>query len=408
MEGKVLLVEDSKLQAEMLSVILNKAGYATSWAKDGLEGLYSVMSTRPNLIISDISMPRMNGYELCQAVKSDVALNDISVILITGLTDTESILHGLESGADYYLTKPYEEHLLLSVVEAILTHNQTRCDRIEREVFEATVNGERRKFSASAHQVLNFFLLTHENLIDQNKQLWETKRELRKLNDYLEERVKEKTRSLEAEIAERKKAGKALGESLDNLRDMLSGTVQALASTMEIRDPYTAGHQRRVAEIACAIAGEIGFSEEAIQGMRVMGYLHDIGKIVVPADILSKPGGLNEHERGIIRTHPRVGHDILAGIRFPWPVSLAILQHHERLDGSGYPDGIIGAAIARESRILAVADVVESMSSHRPYRASLGIEAALGEIKSKSGRLYDPAVVKACLHLFLEKGFQCK
>jgi HD-GYP domain-containing protein (c-di-GMP phosphodiesterase class II) len=136
-----------------------------------------------------------------------------------------------------------------------------------------------------------------------------------------------------------------------------------------------------------------------------MGYLHDIGKIVVPADILSKPGNLNEHEKGIIKTHPRVGHDILAGIRFPWPVTLAILQHHERLDGSGYPDGLTGEEIAMEARILAVADVVESMSSHRPYRASLGINAALEEIRAKSGILYDATVAGACLDLFLIKGF---
>jgi len=404
MERNVLLVEDSKLQANVLTNWLRNAGYSTNWARDGLEGLYSVMSTRPNLIISDISMPRMNGYELCQAIKTDENLRDISVILVTGLTDTESIVHGLESGADYYLTKPYEEHLLLSMIKSILTR-KSDLSRTEREVFQVLVEGEERTFSAFPHQVLNFFLSTHENLMDQNKQLSDTKKELRKLNDYLEERVREKTRSLEAEIGERRKAERALRESLGNLRHMLDGTVEALANTMEIRDPYTAGHQRRVAGIAGAIAEAMAFSEDRIQGIRVMSYLHDIGKIVVPADILSKPGNLNEHERGIIRTHPRVGHDILAGIRFPWPVALAILQHHERLDGSGYPDGLNGSDITTEARILAVADVVESMSSHRPYRASLGINAALEEIRAKSGLLYDSDVVGACLDLFLVKGF---
>ena len=404
MEGNVLLVEDSKLQANVLTNWLRNAGYSTNWARDGLEGLYSVMSARPNLIISDISMPRMNGYELCQAIKTDENLRDISVILVTGLTDTESIVHGLESGADYYLTKPYEERLLLSMIKSILTR-KSDLSRTEREVFQVLVEGEERTFSAFPHQVLNFFLSTHENLMDLNKQLSDTKKELRKLNDYLEERVKEKTRSLEAEIGERRKAERALRESLGNLRHMLDGTVEALANTMEIRDPYTAGHQRRVAGIAGAIAEAMAFSEDRIQGIRVMSYLHDIGKIVVPADILSKPGNLNEHERGIIRTHPRVGHDILAGIRFPWPVALAILQHHERLDGSGYPDGLNGSDITTEARILAVADVVESMSSHRPYRASLGINAALEEIRAKSGLLYDSDVVGACLDLFLVKGF---
>ncbi len=172
-----------------------------------------------------------------------------------------------------------------------------------------------------------------------------------------------------------------------------------------MRDPYTAGHQRRVAQLACALAEELGFSEEMLKGMEVMGFLHDIGKIVVPAEILSKPGELNDLEFNMIKAHSLLGHNIIKGIEFPWPVQTAVLQHHERLDGSGYPSGLSGNDIILEARILAVADVVESMASHRPYRPSLGIGKALDEIVKNRGTLYDPQVVDVCISLFSEKGF---
>ncbi len=181
------------------------------------------------------------------------------------------------------------------------------------------------------------------------------------------------------------------------------GIMHAMSLTIETRDPYTASHQRRVANLACAIAREIGFSEWDIEGIRIMALLHDIGKITVPAEILSKPGRVNQHEFSIIKTHPQVGYEILEGIDFPWPVTQAILQHHERLDGSGYPAGLSGEDIVLEARILGVADVVEAMSSHRPYRPALGLDSALKEISQKRDSCYDPEVVDACLRLFQKK-----
>ncbi|MGQ9513402.1 HD-GYP domain-containing protein, partial [Thermodesulfitimonas sp.] len=165
----------------------------------------------------------------------------------------------------------------------------------------------------------------------------------------------------------------------------------------------TAGHQRRVAQLACAIAQEMGLPPDQVVGLRVAGMLHDIGKIYVPAEILSKPGRISEYEFSIIKTHPEVGYDIVKEIEFPWPVAQIILQHHERLNGSGYPVGLRDKEILLEARILAVADVVEAMSSHRP---ALGTAAALAEISEKSGLLYDPTVVNVCLRLFTEKGFR--
>ena len=200
----------------------------------------------------------------------------------------------------------------------------------------------------------------------------------------------------------------ALKNTTNDLQKAVYGIIEAMGLTVETRDSYTAGHQRRVAEIAGAIAIETGLSEHQVEGVRIAGLIHDIGKISVPAEILSKPGKITEHEFGIIKSHPKVGYDILRKINFPWPISQIVLQHHERMDGSGYPQGLSGKAILLEARIMAVADVVEAMSSHRPYRPALGIDKALEEISKNREMLYDPEVVDACLMLFKDKGFKFK
>lgn len=192
----------------------------------------------------------------------------------------------------------------------------------------------------------------------------------------------------------------------EQLQQTMEGIVHAMSLTVEARDPYTAGHQRRVANLACAIATEMGFSDWQIEGLRITGLLHDVGKLVVPAEILSKPGRINQYEFSIIKTHPEVANEILKGIEFPWPVTETIMQHHERLDGSGYPAGLSDSDISLEARVLAVADVVEAMSSHRPYRPALGIDRALEEISRGSGILYDTPVVDACLRLFQAGRFE--
>jgi PAS domain S-box-containing protein/putative nucleotidyltransferase with HDIG domain len=208
------------------------------------------------------------------------------------------------------------------------------------------------------------------------------------------------------DITDAVRAQSDLRNSLEKVQRTLAGTVSALASTLETRDPYTSGHQRGVALLASAVAQEMGFTPDAVEGMRVIGFLHDIGKIAIPAEILSKPGKLSSMEFDLIKGHSQVGYDILKGIEFPWPVAQAVLQHHERLDGSGYPLGIKDEEIIPEARILMVADVVEAMASHRPYRPALGLDEALGEIDRNRGSLYDPGVVEACTRLFTEKEFK--
>ncbi|HEY40727.1 MAG TPA: HD domain-containing protein [Dehalococcoidia bacterium] len=187
------------------------------------------------------------------------------------------------------------------------------------------------------------------------------------------------------------------------LLEAMDGIIHAMSLVVETRDPYTAGHQRRVADLAAAIARTMGLSEWAIRGIRVAGLLHDVGKLSVPSEILTKPGKLNQTEFDIIKSHSQVSYNILELIEFPWPVKQAILQHHERLDGSGYPDGLSGDDVILDARILGVADVVEAISSHRPYRPALGLEYAMKEITSKKGTLYDPKVVDACVKLFRDE-----
>jgi len=206
-------------------------------------------------------------------------------------------------------------------------------------------------------------------------------------------------------LKEKNQKEEELQQTLIKLRKALDGIILAMVRTVEARDPYTAGHQRRVTLLSYAIAQEMGIKKDKLEGIRMAAMIHDIGKIYVPSEILSKPSKLTEAEFQIIKTHPQVGYDILKNIEFPYPVADIVLQHHEKLDGSGYPQGLSGKDILQEAKILCVADVVEAMSSHRPYRPALGMEKALAEIKAKRGVLFDPEAVDACLKLFKEKEF---
>ena len=207
------------------------------------------------------------------------------------------------------------------------------------------------------------------------------------------------------DITERKRTEEELRQTSERLQRAIEGTINAVALTTEFRDPYTAGHQHRVAKLACVIARELGLPEEQIEGVRVAGTLHDIGKIYVPAEILSRPGRLRQNEINLVKDHAQVGYDLLNKIEFPWPVARIVFQHHERMDGSGYPMGISGGEILIEAQIMGVADVVEAMASHRPYRPALSVEEALLEILQQKGVLYSPDVVEACIKLFTKKGF---
>jgi putative nucleotidyltransferase with HDIG domain len=188
----------------------------------------------------------------------------------------------------------------------------------------------------------------------------------------------------------------------------MGGTIQAIVHVVETRDPYTAGHQNRVADLAGAIATEMHLPADTIEGIRTAGVIHDIGKISVPAEILAKPGKLSQKEFELIKDHPQTGYEVLKDVEFPWPIAQIIRQHHERLDGSGYPRGLTGEEVLLEARIIAVADVIEAIASHRPYRPARGIEAALAEIEQNKGVLYDASAVDACVKLFKEKAYKLR
>jgi putative nucleotidyltransferase with HDIG domain len=238
-------------------------------------------------------------------------------------------------------------------------------------------------------------------ILQENKRLVELikikNKELLALNKILEKRTKDKTDDLLAQAEK-------LKESYKKSQIILDGIVKTLSMIVETRDPYTSGHEDQVAKISCKIAKEMKLSEEQITAIHVAATLHDIGKISVPSEILNKPGRLNDLEREIIKTHCKVANDLLINIEFPYPVAEIIFQHHERMDGSGYPRGLKGDNIAIEARIIGAADVMDAMSSYRPYRPALGVDAAMEEIVKFRGITYDPAVVDACVKIYKNTG----
>lgn len=220
-------------------------------------------------------------------------------------------------------------------------------------------------------------------------------------SEHLVKQLESKTILLEKEIARHK-------QTEEKLRKTLNGTIQALGLVLERRDPFTAGHERRVSDLAGVIATEMGLPKDQVEGVIMAGSVHDIGKISVPVEILCNPGRLRHAEFAMIKEHCQTGYDILKGIEFPWPIAEIVLQHHERINGSGYPRGILSGDILIEAKIMCIADTVEDMSSHRLYRPALGIENALDEIVKNKGILYSPEVVDTCVRIFREKMFEFK
>ena len=207
------------------------------------------------------------------------------------------------------------------------------------------------------------------------------------------------------DVSEKQRAEQEIRQYLAELEVAFMSSVEVATRLGELRDPYTAGHQRRVSDIAAAIGAELGWDERRREGLRVAGFLHDVGQITVPAEVLAKPGKLSPIAYQLVQGHAQAGYDVLKGVKFPWPVAEVALQHHERMDGSGYPQCLKGDEILLEARVMAVADVIEAMASHRPYRAALGLARALEEITRGRATRYDGAVVDACLRLFREKGY---
>ena len=330
----VLIVDDNPTNIDLLVSTL-KGRYRLGIAKSGAKALEYVARQQPDLLLLDIMMPEMDGFEVCSRLKADASTADIPVIFITAMTETTDKTRGFELGAVDYITKPFHA---AEVVARVRTH------------------------------------LAIEKM----------RRQLASQNERLAEKVAAKTAAIQ---------------------QTLEASIHAMALMVEIRDPYTAGHQQRVSKLACAIADKMHVDASAIEGIRIAGLLHDVGKIRIPVAILSRAGQLLDEELEMLKIHPQVSYDILKDIPFPWPVAQMVLQHHERLDGTGYPQGLSGDAILPEAKILAVADVTEANSSFRPYRPANGIEAALSRLDQQKGIRYDTDAVAACQALFTQDGF---
>lgn len=329
------------------------------------EALEEISRNDVGVVVSDHRMPEMSGTEFLERVRERCP--DTVRIMMTAHADLDTAISAINAGSVYrFIHKPWDDAELKLTMKSAVDHHR---------------------------------------LISENNRLvaltMEQNEALSELNRSLEEKVEARTEQI-------RRNDEKLKQTLEKLRKAMGGIIEAMALMLETRDPYTAGHQRRVADLARAIATEMGLSEEQIDGIRTAGVIHDLGKIYVPAEILNRPGRLTPIEFALIKPHPQVGYDILKNIEFPWPVAQIVLQHHERLDGSGYPQGLPGDEILPEARVLAVADVVEAMASHRPYRPALGVDKALDEISSKKGIHFDPAAVDACLRLFREKSFEMR
>ena len=355
----ILIVDDEDSILNAFKRILADGDYEVHTVNSGLEGLNKLRTAqRPySVIVSDQRMPEMSGVQFFSEAKD--IFPDAVRILLTGYADSEAIIDAINKGGVHlYFTKPWRE-------EEILLHIKQSLSKVE--------------------------------ILDENKRLIELikvkNKELVRLNKTLEKKANDKTNDLLAQTEK-------LKESYKKSQLILDGIVKTLSKIVETRDPYTSGHEDQVAKIACKIAREMKLPEEQISSIYISATLHDIGKISVPSEILTKPSVLSNLEREIIKTHCKVANDILMNIEFPYPVAEIIYQHHERMDGSGYPRGLRGDNIALEARIIGVADVIDAMASYRPYRPALGVDAAIEEIIKYRGISYDASVVDACLKIY--------
>ncbi len=448
---RVLIVEDSEEDTMLLLRELQRGGYEIISERVETREAMSAALKKPawDIVISDYTMLQFSALDALRLLwESDL---DIPFVIVSGTISEETAINALKAGASDYILKSNLKWLL-PTIERELCEAEIRSERKKAE--EAL--HESNKFNSSlldnapipiivtnpdtsiryanpAFERLTGFC--SPELLGQKAPYpwWLKEKQEQYIRDFQEitpnitnefERLMQKKngalfyvkvtsmpisgeRGLKyclenwIDITEHKQAEQEIQRSLLKVRKAIEGTIQTTAHIAEIRDPYTAGHQRRVAKLSVRIAEEMGgLRSEQLEGIQMTAFIHDIGKMGVPGEILSKPGRLTKAEFDIIKTHPQVGYDILNLIEFPWPIAQIVLQHHERLDGSGYPLGISGENILFEARILAVADVVEAIVSHRPYRPALSIDKALEEISQNNGTLYDSDVTEACTKLF--------
>lgn len=458
-ELRVLMLEDTPTDAELAERELHKAGIAFTSIRVETRDAFSraLEEFHPDIVLSDYKLPDFNGMAALEIVRRDHP--EVPVVMVTGaLSDIEAV-ELIHAGARDYVLKDRLARLAPAVQRALsaeqgararkaaekaLRESLTRYTTLAESANDAIIcirpDGSIELWNKMAQQMFGYSaeeaigkplhqLITPEHYRSQADQglvqfgrtgtgalVGKSIELIAMRRDGTEFPIELSVSAMNIEggwyatgiirdITERKEAERERLASAERLEQSLLQTIEAIAAIVEVRDPYTAGHQRRVAALARAIAQEMGLPDDEIRGLYLAATIHDLGKISIPAEILSKPTQLSQVEFELVKTHPQAGHDIIKDVQFPWPIAQMVLQHHERLDGSGYPQGLNGGQILIGARILSVADVVEAMSSHRPYRPGLGLDAALEEIIRQRGVLYDPGAVDCCLALFREKNY---
>jgi PAS domain S-box-containing protein len=461
--ARILIVDDEESIRTSLGAFAAKDGHAVTLASDAMEAMERLGADSFDVVVTDIILPRKSGVVLLGEIRD--AHPDTQVIVITGEPEVETAAEAVRHGAFDYLAKPISRQSMTKVIDAavarkelidanrrLAAENQRHREQLEQLVSERTrqlrdsedryrslfasladpvfvFDDETRRFVDCNQSVTARYGYSIEDLLQMTpadlhppQERGHVTADIADGSDYEPKRYTHITKAgeefpVEIRTAAVEFSGRhmwisvvrditARKEAEDALRRAMGGTIHAIVATTESRDPYTAGHQRRVTELAVRIGQEMGLVHDRVDSLQVAGLMHDIGKISIPAEILSKPTRLTDIEMELVRGHPQMAYDILKNVEFPWPVAEFVLQHHERIDGSGYPNGLRGNEIRLEARIIAVADVVEAISSHRPYRPARGIGAGLEEIERNTGRLYDPDVVAACVRLFRKKGFR--
>jgi PAS domain S-box-containing protein len=457
---RILIVEDSEDDSLLMIHALKKGGYDPVYERvETAEAMRNALRKKPwDLILCDYQMPQFNGLAAILLLKETGI--DIPLVIVSGAIGEELAVECMRSGAHDYVMKGNLARLVpavereLKVAESRRQHKRAeealkesntlieavvenvplmiflkeskdlrfvifnrageellgydRKDLMGRNNLDLFPPEQAAHFTAKDREVLDgevgMLDIPEEPILTAKKgqRLLHTRKVCIKGADgetkYL--------LGISEDITERKQSEEKLQKTLESLRRAVGTTIQVMVSAVEVRDPYTSGHQLRSAGLARAIAAEMELPQDKIDAMRMAGSIHDIGKLSIPAEILSKPTKLSEIEFSLIKEHSRKGFEMLKDVESPWPLAEIVYQHHERMDGSGYPRNLKGEEICLEARILAVSDVVEAMASHRPYRPGLGIHAALEEIEKNSGIFYDDAVADTCLRLFREKGFK--
>jgi PAS domain S-box-containing protein len=451
----VLIVEDYEDDAELMVLQLREAGFDVYHQRVETAGqMRDALGARAwDVVLSDFRVPGFGAAPALALLRGSGL--DIPFITVSGMIGEESAVELMKAGAHDYVMKDHPARLAPAVKREI---GEARERRARRDAEEGLRAAEEQFRGLVEQSIAGIYIIQDGKFVYVNRRFAEilgydaanevvgrdplslvVEKDQGTVREYMRLRLEGEMRSvsytytairkdgalidvgvhgsrathagrpavigLMQDISEKKRAEEEIQRYVAQLEKAFMSTVGVATTLSEMRDPYTAGHERRVAEIAVAIGKEFGFDDRRLEGLRVAGYLHDVGKMTIPSEILSKPGRLSAIEFQLIQGHARASYDVLKDVEFPWPVAQVALQHHERMDGSGYPQGLVGEAIMIEARIMAVADVVEAMSSHRPYRAGLGIEKALNEIERGRGSAYDTQAADACLRLFREQGY---